>query len=110
MNSLLNFAYVRILSGCYVTSICIYTLLLGSVWLHVMNIRNLLNSQVPHNGECSFMCAVCKKSFKQANALMMHLQSHTGGRPFNFVFLGNLSSSWYDQIFLLHVKCVLFAS
>jgi len=51
-----------------------------------MYVGNLLNSQLPHNGECPFMCAVCKKSFKEADALMMHLHTHTGGRPFTFGF------------------------
>ena len=32
------------------------------------------------------MCAVCKKSFRQADALMMHLHTGTGGRPYTFGF------------------------
>jgi len=56
------------------------------------------------------MCAVCKKSFKQADALMMHLHTHIGRRPFTFGFFRECFNSWYDQIFLLHVKYILFVS
>jgi len=118
--------------------------------LHVMFVRSLLTSQVPHNEQSPFMCAVCKKSFKQADALKMHLHTHTGGWPFTCGFCRKsfnqfgakyvhlytytlywqficviykntmmMSSAlkvwsikfmrWYDQIFLLYVKCNLFA-
>jgi len=110
-----------------------------------MYVGNLLNSQVPHNEQCPFVCAVCKKSFKQPDALKMHLHTLLEGDHLLVVFVGNLSVilvpsrctcslihctgslcviykntlmmssalkvwsikflSWYDQTFLLHVKC-----
>jgi len=32
-----------------------------------------------YNGECPFMCAICKKYFKHPKSLKMHLHTHTGG-------------------------------
>jgi hypothetical protein len=38
------------------------------------------------------MCPLFKKSFKQPDALKMHLHTHTRGRPFTCGFVENLSS------------------